>query len=86
MNPSPAQPRDAADHFAADFAHCSAAADRDGYADRKGGKPKETHVPFTQKAVTPDGPMEWRRVETAIVWQQPDGTWRPALDDPFGPG
>jgi uncharacterized protein (TIGR02246 family) len=41
-------------------------------------------VPFTQKAVTPDGPMEWRSVSTDIVRQQPDGSWRLVLDNPFG--
>jgi len=41
-------------------------------------------VPFTQKAATPDGPMEWRSVATDIVRQQPDGSWLLVLDNPFG--
>jgi len=41
-------------------------------------------VPFTQKAATPDGTMEWRSVATDIVRQQPDGSWLLVLDNPFG--
>jgi uncharacterized protein (TIGR02246 family) len=41
-------------------------------------------VPFTQKAATADGPMEWHSVAADIVRQQPDGSWRLVLDNPFG--
>lgn len=41
-------------------------------------------VPFTQKAITANGPQEWRSVAIDIVRQRPDGSWRLVLDNPFG--